>query len=186
MLNILHQQFPLLFEKYAGFYHQTELPARAVLLHEGDVSKKAYLIEKGCIRAWFNSKGKDVTFQFFFENEAVSSIESFKRNTASLYSLETVEPTILYWISKADWQTVQAEMNADAETREQLLNITLDRQLNYMNHFMSFIKYSPKERYLQLLKEKPHIIRRVPQHYIASYLGITPVSLSRIRNAISR
>jgi hypothetical protein len=78
------------------------------------------------------------------------------------------------------------ELNAIPEICEQLSDIFLDRQINYMSHFLSFIRDTPKERYLNLLKEKPHIIRRVPQHYIASYLGITSVSLSRIRNAVNR
>ena len=70
------------------------------------------------------------------------------------------------------------------EIREQLNDILLDRQLNYMSHFMSLIRDTPKERYFLLLKEKPQIIKRIPQRYIASYLGITAVSLSRIRNSI--
>ena len=67
------------WEKYASLYHRLEVPAKTILLHEGDVSKKAWYIEKGCLRVWFNNKGKDVTFQFFFEQEGVSSIESFRK-----------------------------------------------------------------------------------------------------------
>jgi len=174
------------WEKYESYYHRLEVPARTILLNEGDVSKKAYLIEKGCLRVWFNNKGKDVTFQFFFENEGVSSIESFRRGTPSLCTLETIEPCVLHWIHKKDLDRIMKELNAIPEIREQLSDIFLDRQINYMGHLMSFIRDTPKERYLNLLKEKPHIIRRVPQHYIASYLGITPVSLSRIRNAVNK
>ena len=174
------------WEKYASLYHRLEVPAKTILLHEGDVSKKAYYIEKGCLRVWFNNKGKDVTFQFFFEQEGVSSIESFRKGTPSLVTLETIEPCILYWIHKKDYNEMMSELNAIPEVREQLANVMLDRQINYMTHFMSFIKYTPKERYLTLLKEKPHIVKRIPQHYIASYLGITSVSLSRIRNAVTK
>jgi CRP-like cAMP-binding protein len=174
------------WEKYANYYHRLEVPAKTVLLNEGDVSKKAYYIEKGCIRVWFNNKGKDVTFQFFFEGEAVSSLESFKKSMPSQVTLETIEPSVLHWIHKKDHDNMMKELNAIPEIREQLSDILLDRQINYMTHFMSFIKDTPKERYLNLLKEKPHIIKRIPQHYIASYLGITSVSLSRIRNAVSR
>jgi CRP-like cAMP-binding protein len=174
------------WEKYTSLYHRLEVPAKTILLHEGDVSKKAWYIEKGCLRVWFNNKGKDVTFQFFFEQEGVSSIESFRKGIPSLVTLETIEPCILHWIHKKDYVEMMSELNAIPEVREQLADVMLDRQINYMTHFMSFIKYTPKERYLSLLKEKPHIIKRVPQHYIASYLGITSVSLSRIRNAVIR
>jgi CRP-like cAMP-binding protein len=68
--------------------------------------------------------------------------------------------------------------------RKRMMDAFLERQLNYANHFISFIRDTPKERYLNLVKEKPHIVQRVPQQYIASYLGITPVSLSRIRSRI--
>lgn len=187
MLKLIRERFPQLQDKwaeFAGLYHRMEVPAKTILLHEGDVSKKAYYVEKGCLRVWFNNNGKDVTFQFFFENEAVSSIESFRKGVPSLCTIEAIEPCTLYWIHKKDWETIQHAMDQIPEARSQYINLMLDRQINYMQHFMSFIKYTPKQRYLQLLKEKPHIVKRIPQHYIASYLGITSVSLSRIRNAV--
>lgn len=177
------QELQQLYEKYA---QRLELPAKTILLEEGDIAKKIYFIEKGCIRAWFHNKGKDITCQFFFENQGVASIESFLRKTPSLYTLEVIEPSVLYWIHKKDWDIIFKVINSIPEAREQFTEINLDRQLKYMKHFMSFIKYTPKERYLNLLKENPHIIQRIPQHYIASYLGITSVSLSRIRNAVSK
>src|SRR5258708_5222061 len=174
------------FNEYAGYYHRLEVPAKTILLREGEFSKKAYFIEKGCLRTWFNNKGKDVTFQFFFEQEGVSSIESFRKNIPSMCSIETIEPCILHWMHKRDWEVIVKDINKTPNTQTQLMDIMLERQLNYMRHFMSFIQDTPRERYLNLLREKPHIIRRVPQHYIASYLGITPVSLSRIRNAVKK
>ena len=189
MLEQLQNYFPHLIpdrEKYLNMFQQIEVPAKTILLHEGDVSKKVWHIEKGCIRAWFNNKGRDLTLQVFFEGEGVSSIESFRRNIPSIYSLETIEPSIINWISKKDWEHIMADMESTYQGKQTLSEINLDRQLNYMRHFMSLIRDTPKERYLNLLKERPEIIKRVPQHHIASYLGITAVSLSRIRNAISK
>jgi len=189
MFDRLTGQFPGIKEKmeqYAGYYHPMEVPARTTLLREGAISKKAYFIEKGCVRAWFNNKGKEVTFQFFFEQEGVSSIESFHKNIPGLYTIETIEPCLLHWIHKKDMNTIMKELRDDPATNEQLMDILLERQFSYMNQFKSYIRDTPKERYLNLLRERPHIIQRVPQHYIASYLGITAVSLSRIRNAIKK
>ena len=76
------------------------------------------------------------------------------------------------------------DINEIPEMRGQMLDIAFNRQFHYMKHFLSFIKDTPTQRYLNLIKENPQIVQRVPQHYIASYLGITPVSLSRIRNKI--
>ena len=174
-----------LWDKFVSRYHRLEVPARTVLLREGQVSKKAYLIEKGCLRIWFNHDGKDISFQFFFENEGVSSAESFRRSVPSLFTIETIEPCILHWIDKEDLDANLRESMEVPAMREQMLEVFFERQLHYMKHFLSFIRDSPAERYRVLVREKPHIIQRVPQQHIASYLGITPVSLSRIRNRIS-
>ncbi len=55
------------------------------------------------LRAWINNNGRDVTFQFFFENEAVSSSESFRKNIPGFFTIETIEPCVLHWIHKKDW-----------------------------------------------------------------------------------
>ena len=167
--------------KYEHLWKRIEVSSKTNLLNEGEISDKAYLIEKGCLRLWFNNQGKDVTFQFFFENEAVSSIESFNKGQASLFNIESIEPSILHFIKKKDFDKIKKE---NPVFNDLLLQVTLERQFNYMRHFLSLIKDKPRDRYLNLLKEKPQIIQRIPQHYIASYLGITSVSLSRIRNKI--
>ena len=66
------------------------------------------------------------------------------------------------------------------------LKILAERQKHYMNEFVSFIRDTPEQRYLNLLHIKPHIIQRVPQHYIASYLGISRVHLSRIKSKLAK
>jgi CRP-like cAMP-binding protein len=172
------------WKKYVSYYKRIKVPAKTILLKEGEISKKAFLIEKGCLRLWFNNQGKDVTFQFFFENEGASSIESFRKNIPSFFTIETVEPCIIHWIHKKDLDTIMKDLYEIPEMRDYVFNVLFDRQLHYTKHFLSFIKDTPAQRYLNLLKEKPYIIQRVPQHYIASYLGITPVSLSRIRNKL--
>jgi CRP-like cAMP-binding protein len=174
------------WDKYMSLYERIEVPSKTVLLKEGQVSKKAFLIEKGCLRLWFNNNGKDITFQFFFENDGVSSVESFRKNIPSFFTIETVEPSIIHRIHKKDLDIIMKELNEIPEMRDYLVNIVFERQFHYMKHFLSFIKDSPSQRYLNLIKEKPQIVQRVPQHYIASYLGITSVSLSRIRNKLKR
>ena len=66
--------------------------------------------------------------------------------------------------------------------KQELEQQTFERLMYYQKLFLSRIKNSPEERYNELVKQSPHILQRVPQHYIASFLGITSVSLSRIRN----
>ena len=169
------------WEQYSHLFKEMDIPAKTILLNEGEVSKYAYFIKKGGLRLWFNNKGKDVTFQFFFENEGVSSIESFRSGEPSLFTIESIEPSTILKISKKNFEKIFME---NSQYRE-FVNETIYRRLNfYSKLFMSYIKNTPEERYKELLRTNPHIIRRVPQHYIASYLGITSVSLSRIRNRV--
>ncbi|HXB33844.1 MAG TPA: Crp/Fnr family transcriptional regulator [Puia sp.] len=193
MANSFFEKFKNLFplpkeqwEEYVSYYHRIEVPAHTILLREGEVSGKAYFIEKGCVRAWFSSKGKDITFQFFLEEMSVSSAESFKKRVPSIFTLETIEPSVLHWISKEKMDKIMQEIMQVPKLRDQMMDVLFERQWNYAHHFLSFIKYTPEERYIQLVKERPELIRRVAQQYIASYLGITPVSLSRIRSRLKK
>jgi len=158
---------------------ERQIAAKTILLNEGEISTHAHLIKKGCLREWFNKDGKEITFQFFFEGQAVASIDSFLNNQPSLYNIESIEPSIIYSISKDNFEKINQLF---PEFKERFQKLMYQRFRNYANLFLSRIKDSPKERYEDLIKNNPQIIKRVPQHYIASYLGITPTSLSRIRN----
>lgn len=177
---------PEKWDDYVSRFKRVQVPARTMLLQEGDISRKAYLIEKGCLRVWFNNKGEDMTFQFFFENSTVSSIESFRKNIPSLFSIETIEPCTLWWIDKTDVDSLLEEVTEIPAVRNQILNAMFERTLHYMEHFLSFIRDTPQERYENLLTQQPYIVQRVPQHYIASYLGISRVHLSRIKQKLAR
>lgn len=173
-------------EHYAGLFEPRIVPAKTVLLREGEISRRVFYVDKGCLRVWFNNKGKDVTFQFVFENQIVSSADSFRKNIPSTFTIESIEPATVRVLKKKDYDAMMADLGQDNAFLNSMLENLFERQLHYMREFLSFIRDTPQERYLQLLREKPHILQRVPQHYIASYLGITPVHLSRIRNAVLR
>lgn len=189
MFEQFKDQFPLDYhswERYIAYFNRIEVPARTALLNEGEISKKLFIIEKGCIRVWFNNNGKDVTTQFFFENHMVASIESFRKNTPSPVTIETIEPSTVWWIAKKDLDRILEEIKNNPELRDMFINGIFERTFDYMKHFISFIKDTPQQRYLHLIKEKPQLILRVPQHYIASYLGVTTVHLSRIKAKLVR
>lgn len=189
MLQQFRHKFQLADDKwndYTNCFHRFEVPAKTTLLNEGDVSQKMFLIEKGCIRVWFNNKGKDITSQFFFENEAIGSIESFRKNIPSPTNIETIEPSILWWIHKKDLDRIIEEIKEIPDLRDMFIDKIFERTFDYMKYFFSMIKDTPQERYLSLLKERPEIVKRVPQHYIASYLGISTVHLSRIKSKLAR
>jgi cyclic nucleotide binding regulatory protein len=164
---------------FTDYFQNITLPARTLLLKEGEISQNIYFIEKGCMRAWFNNDGKDITFQFFFEGQFIASIESFKDDIPSIFNIESIEPCELKVISKLNFENILLESPSLKKEVEELL---FQRLFFYQRLFLSRIKNSPEQRYQELLKEYPEVLLRVPQHYIASYLGITSVSLSRIRN----
>lgn len=155
------------------------IPTKTVLLEEGKIANRIYLIRKGCMRLFFNDEGKDITFQFFFEGDFVASFDSLYNGKPSLFSLESIEPSEILSIKKEDFFQ---EIESNASLRILYEKKIIERFSFYQYLFLSRIKNTPQQRYEELLKEFPNIIQRVPQHYIASYLGITPVSLSRIRN----
>jgi CRP-like cAMP-binding protein len=169
------------WEHFIHLFKREEMPAKTFLLREGEIAKKAFYIERGCLRAWFNKEGKDITFQFFFEGQGVSSVESFRTNTPSLFNIETIESSVIHIIAKSDFEHI---MHHSETIRKSIEQHTFERLIYYQKLFLSHIKDSPQERYETLLKNNPEILQRVPQHYIASYLGITPVHLSRIRNSL--
>jgi CRP-like cAMP-binding protein len=187
MFNQFRNNFPLDDSKwleYTNHFNRLEVPAKTILLEEGEISKRLFIIEKGCIRVWFNNNGKDLTTQFFFENQSVASIESFMKKLPSPVVIETIEPSIVWWISKNDLDKILEEIKEVPELRDRFINMLFERTFDYMKHFVSFIKDSPTQRYLNLIEEKPQIIQRVPQHYIASYLGVSTVHLSRIKSQL--
>jgi CRP-like cAMP-binding protein len=165
--------------KIQDLFVEREIAAKTILLREGEISRHTHFIKKGCLRQWFNKDGKDITFQFFFEGHAVASIDSFMNNQPSLFSIESIESSIILSMNKDSFEQLY---RLYPEFKEGFQELLFQRFRNYAHLFLSRIKDTPRERYEDLIKNHPEIIKRVPQHYIASYLGITPISLSRIRN----
>ncbi len=166
---------------YAPMLRKARFPARAFLLREGEISRKMFFVEKGCLRTAINSHGRDITTQFFFEGSVVASFESFRSNRPSPISIRSVDPSTVLILLKKDFERILRDF---PETKEMLLEMAFRRFEVYSRLFTSYLTQTPRQRYLTLLREHPEIIERIPQHYIASYLGITPVSLSRIRHKL--
>lgn len=182
-------KFPQLnayWEKYLPFQKRLEVAAKTVLLEEGRVSQHYYFIEKGCIRTYFNNNGDSKTVQFFFENEGLMSFDSFINNVPSQFTIETLEPSVIYELPKQYVMQLIEELSAEKTFTQMVLYMSSRRQTHYINEFVSFIRDTPEQRYLHLLTERPHIIQRIPQHYIASYLGVSTVHLSRIKSKLAK
>ncbi|QEC77050.1 Crp/Fnr family transcriptional regulator [Mucilaginibacter ginsenosidivorax] len=189
MIFHFKNKFPQLnpfWDKYLEYQKRLEVPAKTILLEEGKVSQNYIFIEKGCVRAFFYNKGDDKTVQFFFEDEGLASLESFVNNTPSAFTVETIEPSIVYLLPKQYVTQLMDELSREPDFAQLTLRLSAARQSHYINELVSFIRDTPEERYQKLLSERPHIVQRVPQHYIASYLGISKVHLSRIKSKLAK
>lgn len=154
------------------------IPSKTILLKDGNVADKLYLIRKGCMRLFFYHEGKDITFQFFFEG-VCSVIRSLYKRQPSLFFLESIEPTEVFVIKRDDFYALIETVPSLKKYYEEKL---IERFHVYQQLFLSRIKNTPQQRYEELLREYPNIIQRVPQHYIASYLGVNFRFFTRIKN----
>ncbi|MBS0026999.1 Crp/Fnr family transcriptional regulator [Chitinophaga sp. 22321] len=179
----MNQSLLIAWEQYRDLYEEISVPARTILLEEGKVARYAYYIREGGVRAWFNNKGKETSFQFFFEGEGVSAMESFRTGQPSMYTIETLSAARLLKISKENFDLIA---DSTPGFKAALEEAVFQRLLHYRKLFVCQIRDTPQERYATLVADQPHILQRVPLQYIASYLGITPVSLSRIRNKFQK
>jgi len=189
MIFHFRNKFPQLnpfWDKYLEYQKRLEVPAKTILLEEGKVSQHYIFIEKGCVRTFFYNKGDDKTVQFFFEDEGLASLESFINNTPSAFTVETIEPSVVYLLPKQYVTQLMDELTREPGFAQMILQLSAGRQTHYINEFVSFIRDTPEERYQKLLDERPHIVQRVPQHYISSYLGISKVHLSRIKSKLAK
>ena len=173
-----HKKLKPFLENSEKYWKQKSVSAKEILLNSGEHSRYIYFIEKGCLRLWNNYNGKDITIDFFFENDFITSFESLLKNVPSDFNIETIEACELLMISKEDWFQI---MNENPPIKDMFLEFTSNQFISHMKHFLPYIQDSPEKRYQNLLLNKPYIVQRVPLLYIASYLGITTVSLSRIR-----
>ncbi|NVK28553.1 MAG: Crp/Fnr family transcriptional regulator [Flavobacteriia bacterium] len=154
-----------------------------LLQREGEVPKFCYFVLSGLVREYRLKDGRELTVEFY--DEEVSTINSlaFERQVESPSFLECSEDAILIAGSREVDQMNLEKFPALQLVVSRMMNTELvERKELYTNYQMA----SPKERYENLLATRPKLLQRVPQHQIASYLGVTPESLSRIRGRLSK
>src|ERR1700753_2592484 len=136
-----------IIERIKSNFTREEFPAKTLLVKEGALAKKLIYIEKGCCRTWFDTDGKEVTYQFLFEGNFVSSFETIISNTQSWYSIETLEPAVVYSISIDEFKK---RMELHPHIKAFYYQYILERLLLYQKLFVSRIKDNPEKRYREL------------------------------------
>lgn len=160
-----------------------EFEAGQVLLKEGMVSRNSYFNLKGCVRRYYFIDGEEKTTFFYTKNQFITSFRSFIAKTPSDHYLECVEACTLAIIPVE----VEKKMLEKFPKLELFARKSLEQELaNHQEMLSSQIMSSPEQRYITLLKNRPDLFQRVPQYQLASFIGVKPESLSRIRNRVAK
>src|SRR5665647_2271357 len=160
-----------------------KLRKRQYLLQEGDVCKYTAFVTKGILRSYtIDNKGTEHILQFAFEGWWMGDLYSFLTDEPSMYNMEAIENCELLLISKPSWELLLEKIPAF----ERYFRILIQNNLiATQQRLMGTLSETAEEKYLKLINNYPGCLQRVPQHMIASYLGITRETLSRIRGQMA-
>jgi len=151
-------------------------------MYQGDFCTDIAFIVKGCIRTYYTKNNQERTAQFFFENAWYTDYGSWLTRQPVMAGVEALEPTEMLLLPFRELERLYDQHPKFERMGRLFAENTI---VKMRNRNLSLLNDSPEERYLQLLKERPKVVTRVPQNIIASFLGIEPETLSRIRKKIS-
>jgi CRP-like cAMP-binding protein len=176
-VNLTHQDWQTFSERLI----KEEVPKKTLLLKVGQTEDHLSFIETGILRFYIPKEENELTFSFAFNNGFVSAYDSFLTRTPSTYNVETLTKTVLWRLTHGDLQYIYNKTNIGNTlgryASEELFLKKSKRELSLLNE-------TAAQRYLKLFSEQPQLIQKIPLKYIASYIGITPQALSRIRKRI--
>ena len=180
-INTFHPLSQPSVDALTGCFEKIILPKNERLITEGTTCRHMYFLQQGALRGYYNVDGKEVTHWFAFESDFVTSFHSFITHRPAVENIQLIEGCILWSLSR-EKLTALFSTHHEIERLVRIIYETYYIRLEerYVNaHFKT-----ASERYYDLLIRAPHMIERVPLGAIASYLGISQETLSRIRSKI--
>jgi CRP-like cAMP-binding protein len=170
------------WEFIASHFNRKVIDKKGILTKQGETENYLSFIESGIVRLYIPDEENELTFNFCFNKEFTCAYDSFLTQTPSEYELQALTKTVLWQVSYNNLQNIYTQTKVGDYlgrfASEKLFLAKSKREL-------SLLKYNAKERYLRLFSEQPEILKFIPLKYIASYIGITPQGLSRIRRQIN-
>jgi CRP-like cAMP-binding protein len=174
----LLKEYPELSSDFQNILVPLSYPKNHLLHVENKVCRHSYIIEKGAARIYHFKEGKDITSHFAFEGEAITAIDSLLQRKRSKYNIELLEDSTLYSVSYEAMENLYQK----SIIHERYGRLFLQQVYVELVERMEDIQFhTAQERYDNLLIKQPHILQRVALKHIASYLGITQETLSRVR-----
>jgi CRP-like cAMP-binding protein len=181
----LDRLLPLTQEEFIHFVmllKPLRLAKNEHFLRAGEVCTHLAFINLGCLRYYYLKDGEEFNGQFFFEGAWVGEYKSFLTGQPAVQYFNALEDTELLVMHRSDLEQLYVDLpKFERFGRVLAENVVIGSQ----HRTASLLFETPEERYLKLLKDRPKVMERVPLHHIASYLGIKPESLSRIRKRIA-
>ncbi len=167
---------------FSSKFKEETYKKKTLILKMGDIENYLSFIKQGAVRLYIPKEDNDVTFKVIFEDEFVTAYESFLMHKPSTFQIETLSDTTLLRISYQDLQDIYDKTEygnvIGRKIAEGLFMKKVQREL-------SLLTQTAEERYLDLFSTHPRLLKEIPLKYIASYIGVTPQALSRIRRRIS-
>jgi CRP-like cAMP-binding protein len=187
LLDYFNRLMPLLPEEreaIAATINIQKYKKGTMLLSEGQVSNAAYFVLDGCVRQYYiTENGEEVTTNFYMPEQWVTTIQSFRNQTPSNHFLSCATDASLV-VGNREKEDFLYKKFPRLETVSRLVmeQVFAEHQEQLANHLTN----TPEQRYARLLEYSPDLLLSVPQHQIASYIGVKPESLSRIRKRMAQ
>jgi CRP-like cAMP-binding protein len=178
ILNSIHELNPDTIEYLYKNLKRIELPKKHFVLTQGHICENIYFVEKGLLRCYYKKFGKEISSWFMQEGDIIVSVVSFFNQIESSENIQAIEDSVLYYVSYKELQFLYnnfQEFNFVGRILTEKYYQLSEQRL------YSIRMQRAHDRYHLLLEQFPHFILRVPSKYLASYLGITEETLSRIR-----
>ena len=171
------------FEEYIAMCVPKHYEKNEILLRSGDIPRYNIFVSRGCVRTYYvGEDGTERTTMFAEEGSWTGDLENMRAGKATQQNLQALEDTDIITLARDKWELSYEKyewlraIHAMGQQR---------RAAKFAEHVGHLLTDTPETNYLRLLKERPKLVQRVPQYYIASYLGISPETLSRIRKKLS-
>lgn len=167
-------------QEVAGMFKSKSIKKNEFLLLEGEICQDLVFVQEGCLRLYYVDGEVEISVWFAFKNSSAIDIYSFISEKPSKYFLQAIEDSEVWFLPKAE---LLGLYETHPKMQEMMRRFWEDAVLNLIDRFTALQRDSAEQRYLDLLSKPPYI-QKIPQKYLASFIGVTPTSLSRIRKHI--